>query len=129
MCDIAGETIPEEPALNLTLLLESEITEDDGCRKIRTRYVYDAMKQKTRLVLQDIRKGATRPEDYSPTPSLTGMRACSLMTAKAGHGASVCNISSAFLYTDLPKDQQVACYSPNGTPGSKDHSGMQIPYL
>eukprot|EP00971_Amphidinium_carterae_P216758 4302884-Amphidinium_carterae.3 len=38
-------------------------------------------------------------------------------------------ISSAFLYADLPEEQQVVCYLPEGTPGSRDDSGIQIPYL
>eukprot|EP00971_Amphidinium_carterae_P133729 2648927-Amphidinium_carterae.2 len=90
------------------------------------------MKQKARLVLQDIRKGATRPEKYSPTPSLTSMQAYLLMTAKAGHEAveaNVRDISRAFLYADLPKEKQVVCYRPRGTPGSKDESRTQDPYL
>eukprot|EP00971_Amphidinium_carterae_P161882 3209050-Amphidinium_carterae.4 len=88
-----------------------KITKEEalGYRKIRTRYVYDASKQKTRLVLQNIRKGATRPEDRSPTSSLTGLKTCLLMPAMAGHGAGVCDMSSAFLYADLPEEQQVVC--------------------
>eukprot|EP00971_Amphidinium_carterae_P148322 2939960-Amphidinium_carterae.1 len=43
--------------------------------------------------------GATSPEDYGLMPSLTG-------TAKAGHGESLCDISSVFLYADVPKEQQ-----------------------
>eukprot|EP00971_Amphidinium_carterae_P350937 6491818-Amphidinium_carterae.3 len=51
------------------------------------------------------------------------------MTAKAGHGASVCDISSAFLNAQLRKEQQVVCYLPRGAPGSEDESGAQVPYL
>eukprot|EP00971_Amphidinium_carterae_P114780 2273670-Amphidinium_carterae.1 len=57
------------------------------------------------------------------------MGACLLMTAKAGHGASVCDVSSAFLHADLPEVQQVVCYLPEGARGSRDDSGTQIPYL
>eukprot|EP00971_Amphidinium_carterae_P136194 2698746-Amphidinium_carterae.2 len=52
-------------------------------RCIPTWFVYDVIKSKARLVLQDIRRGATRPEDFSPTPSLTGLRTC-LLAANAG---------------------------------------------
>eukprot|EP00971_Amphidinium_carterae_P057033 1127634-Amphidinium_carterae.3 len=104
MCDITGEAIPEEPALKWN---EEEMTKlHDLESKIGSN-----------LVLQDIRKGATRPEDYSPTPSFTGMQARLLVTAKAGHRAS------AFSYADLPKEQQVVCYRSVG------ESGTQVPYL
>eukprot|EP00971_Amphidinium_carterae_P195534 3880261-Amphidinium_carterae.1 len=84
-----GETIPDELALKwneekMTKLhslgtfvqMMQQIPEKKeavGYRRIKTRYVYDAMKQMARLVLQDIRKGATRPEDFSPIPSLSVM--------------------------------------------------------
>eukprot|EP00971_Amphidinium_carterae_P312768 6216050-Amphidinium_carterae.1 len=74
-------------------------------RKIRTRHVYDSLKRKARSVSQGIRKGASGPEeDYSPTPSLTGMRVCLLVAAKAGHGTNLPRrASSAVLPVTYPR--------------------------
>eukprot|EP00971_Amphidinium_carterae_P202827 4024975-Amphidinium_carterae.5 len=95
MCDITHRSHSRELALRwndeeemtvdkLQLGTFVQITEDDpvGYRKIRTRYVYDAMKQKARLVLQDIGKGATRPVDYVLDESLlaTGSASCVLLS-------------------------------------------------
>eukprot|EP00971_Amphidinium_carterae_P177774 3526124-Amphidinium_carterae.1 len=81
------------------------------------------MKQRTRLVLQYIRRGATRPEDHSPTPSLTGMKGCLLMTA--GRGASVYDISSAFLCADLPEESKLCAICQKGRRGREMIPGLK----
>eukprot|EP00971_Amphidinium_carterae_P295334 5865131-Amphidinium_carterae.4 len=68
-----------------------KITEEEavGYRKIKTRG----------------QKGLRDQRTIALHHHLSGMRACLRRTANAGHGGSVCDISSAFLYADLPKEQ------------------------
>eukprot|EP00971_Amphidinium_carterae_P161726 3205827-Amphidinium_carterae.2 len=73
MCDITGETIPEASVLKWN---EEEITK---FHELGT------------FVTENQNEEATRAED-----SLTGMRACLLMTAKTGHGSNMCDISCVF---------------------------------
>eukprot|EP00971_Amphidinium_carterae_P142813 2829473-Amphidinium_carterae.1 len=126
MCEITGNTIPQADAdrwddeemkkvLDLGTLKATSWEAVPHLRCIGTRFMRDSNKQKSRLVVQHVRKGGTRPEDYSPTPSLAGL--------------SLTDISSAFLYAELPEELRVLVTLPTTQPGATDDEGVRIPYL
>eukprot|EP00971_Amphidinium_carterae_P212819 4223876-Amphidinium_carterae.1 len=90
-----------------------------GMRIIGTRFLRDSHKQKSRLVVQDVRHGPVNPEHWAPTPTSVALKVVLLLGGLLGLGTSVIDISSAFLYAALPPDKKVAVYLP------REHGGEQ----
>ena len=120
-CDISGEAVDDERAKAWQL---EELTKVEamgtftrttvararalGHKVLGSRFAINAGKEKARLVVQDVRRGPVSVEHWAPTPSMVGLRVVLVLAASRGHGATVVDISSAFLYADLPKESTVA---------------------
>jgi len=126
-CFISGEAIDDtdakewqEKELNKVIEMNTFIkttaaeAKEKGYKIIGTRFAMNKAKGKARLVAQDVRRGPVSPEHWAPTPSTVSLRVCLLLGAAAGHGATVIDISSAFLYADLPEKDRVAVTPPPG---------------
>eukprot|EP00971_Amphidinium_carterae_P352089 6492420-Amphidinium_carterae.1 len=83
-----------------------------GYKVISTRFVRDQNKRKSRLVVQDIRRGPVSPEHWSPTPNLMTLRLVLLLASLWAFGCTICDISSAFLYAVMPAGSKVAVTLP-----------------
>eukprot|EP00971_Amphidinium_carterae_P230314 4570701-Amphidinium_carterae.1 len=92
---------------------------EKGLRVIPTRFMVYSRKEKARLVVQDVRKGPVQIEHFAPTPSLWVLRLVLVIGAQLGYGASVVDISSAFLYAVLPEANRVCITLPAGYGGEK----------
>ena len=85
-----------------------------GLKIIGTRFAYDSRKWKARFVIQDVRRGGVSPEHWVLTPSLVSLRAGLVAAARARTGATVLDISGAFLYSALLEEERVAVRPPPG---------------
>eukprot|EP00971_Amphidinium_carterae_P131039 2596133-Amphidinium_carterae.1 len=90
-----------------------------GLKVISTRFLVDSRKGKSRLVVQDIRRGPVQMEHFAPTPGLWVLRLVLVISAKLDYGATVVDISSAFLYATLPEQHRVCVTLPAGYGGEK----------
>ena len=126
-CDITGETIDDKEAkewqqnelekviaMNTFIKTTAAEAKEKGYKIIGTRFAMNKAKGKARLVAQDVRRGPVSPEHWAPTPSTVSLRVCLLLGAAAGRGTTVIDISSAFLYADLPEKDRVAVTPPPG---------------
>ena len=126
-CDISGELINNDVGykwqadelekiknMNTYRIIDSNTAKKEGIRVIGTRFAMNKAKQKARLVVQDVRHGMVEAEHWAPTPSTTTLRTALTLGSSLGHGATVTDISSAFLNAELPPDLRVAVRPPVG---------------
>eukprot|EP00971_Amphidinium_carterae_P339031 6476627-Amphidinium_carterae.2 len=125
-CDISGDLIDETSAsewrkaeydkvCKLGTFAKRMKTADaiaDGYQIIGSRFMVDKHKRKARLVVQDIRRGPVQPEHWAPTPGLAALRACLVAGSRKQAGATVLDISSAFLHALLSPDLKIAITLP-----------------
>eukprot|EP00971_Amphidinium_carterae_P164138 3253996-Amphidinium_carterae.1 len=127
-CDITGQVLEEEET-NEWDSQEMEKVESlgtfgeymtigeaqaDGYKVIGTRFMRDHRKRKSRLVVQDVRRGPVDPEHWAPTPSLLVLKLTLLFAAVWGWGCTLCDVSSAFLYAWMPEELRYAVTLPRG---------------
>lgn len=95
-----------------------------GRKTIKARWVFAIKRNsdgsfdrfKARLVAKGYlqRLGEDYTETYAPTPSLTSVRTVLALGLQLGFSTEQIDVATAFLYPDLPKDEQIFMEAPPG---------------